>query len=307
MVATLNTSVAPGYECPTVDDFVRGGGVRTLTIPIKRQQATDPAADGGALINQPLVTAFNLALKASGVRKWASRVTTPKGGDHVWPMSDDRTNVAALVAENAAITPVDITYGALLLNPYNFVTSVKGSVQWWDDRFDGSALGHLGRLLGQRIRLGSDAYFLTGTGTAQPNGLFTAVTTAGTLASATAITAAELKTLEQAVDPAYWENGGWVLTPALAASAKGLTSQFSRGADGVGYLRGYPMYVSSLASGIAFGDLSRYLVHDAGEIQLTVLRETAAINHQVILLASYRADGDLFDPTTAAIRKLVEP
>jgi len=282
-----------------VDEFVKGSGVRTLQI--KRQLGVAPDSAGGFLVNEPLITSFNLALSSTGVRHWATLVSTDSGVEHDWPMADDFIE-AQIIAEHAAVVPADLTYDVLKTKPYLYSTVLRASLQLWDDRFDAGVMGHLGAILGARIRKGTDRHFIEGDGASKPTGIQAVATALGVLGPK--VEADDLALLESAIDPDYYETSGWVAPPAMIADVKSLTTQFEM-IDGRPHLRGYPIYSNRVSTDLVFGALDRYLVHDAGVINLTVLTEMTAFRHQVDILATYRSDGGYHDPnSTGALVKM---
>ena len=131
---------------------------------------------------------------------------TSTGANIPWPTNDDTGNVGAILAENTQITEQDVTLGTNSLDAYMYTSKlVRVSYQLMQDnpKFEAWLAKRLGERLGRIL----NAHFTTGTGTAQPDGIVTNATSAGTVAGTFAatggVTYAALVDLVESLDPAY--------------------------------------------------------------------------------------------------------
>ncbi len=129
------------------------------------------------------------------------------GTSNVWEGITSQGATANWVAEGTAVTDTTPAIAQLAITPYKIMTWIFGSFEVMDDTSLSSQVPVL--FEDARVRLEGTA-FATGTGTAQP---FGSVTRAATDATATALTAALIYGLHQALPPRF-RNGG---QPAWAA------------------------------------------------------------------------------------------
>lgn len=286
-----------------------------------RAQSIGTNSAGGYTVPQDFASTIEVALKDfSGVRQAATVISTSDGRALPWPTVNDTTVSGALIAENAADSEQDVAFGQLSLGAYTFTSRlVRVSIELLQDSaVDVSAL--LGRLLGERLGRGTAAYYATGTGAAQPQGVVTASTLGKTAASATAFTYDEMLDLKHAVDPAYRVNSKWMMNDAILKAVKKLKDLDGRPIwqpniaqmvpatiDGDGYVIEQGMS-SALTTGqkiMLYGELSKFLIRDVLGFQLVVLRELYAANRQVGFNMFMRSDSKLIDAGTNPVKHLI--
>lgn len=286
-----------------------------------RAQSIGTNSAGGYTVPQDFAKTIEVALKDfSGVRQAATVVPTSDGRALPWPTVNDTTVSGALIAENAADSEQDVAFSQLSLGAYTFTSRlVKVSIELLQDSaVDVSAL--LGRLLGERLGRGTAAYYATGTGSSQPQGIVTAATLGKTAASATAFTYDEMLDLKHAVDPAYRVNSKWMMNDAILKAVKKLKDLDGRPIwqpniaqvvpatiDGDGYVIEQGMS-SALTTGqkiMLYGELSKFLIRDVLGYQLVVLRELYAANRQVGFNMFMRSDSKLIDAGTNPVKHLI--
>lgn len=287
----------------------------------QRAQSIGTPSGGGYTVPQDFASGIEVALKAfSGVRQAATVIPTADGRALPWPTVNDTTISGALITENTADSEQDVTFGTLTLNAYTFTSRlVRVSIELLQDSaIDVSAL--LGRLLGDRLGRGTAAYYATGTGSSQPQGIVTASTLGKTAASATAFTYDEMLDLKHAVDPAYRINSRWMMNDAILKAVKKLKDLDGRPIwqpniaqvvpatiDGDGYVIEQGMS-SALTTGqkiMVYGDLSKFHIRDVLGYQLVVLRELYAANRQVGFNMFMRTDSKLVDAGTNPVKYLI--
>lgn len=150
--------------------------------------------------------------------------TQSGGGTLEWPTGDDTAstgNINTAANQAAERTVADLTFGQVLFGDWlidsGIITVSRSLMQ--DERVN-LLRQHITQNLGARLGRKANSVWTNGTGTNQPYGLTTTVTnSAGTAASATAITVAELITAQSAIDYAYWGDPqtGWMMHQGIRA------------------------------------------------------------------------------------------
>lgn len=127
---------------------------------------------GGYMVPTIVMPTLLSKLKAfGGMRSVARILETDRGAPLAWPPNDDTLSTGELVAENAAATPGDLTFGVASLNAYKFARKiVPVSFEALQDAaadVDSIVLD----ALAMRIARSQNVYFTNGTGTGQPYGV----------------------------------------------------------------------------------------------------------------------------------------
>jgi HK97 family phage major capsid protein len=161
----------------------------------------------------------------------------------------------------------------------------------------------------------TNTHFTAGSGSSQPNGLFTAASSGVTAAGTTAVTYDELINLIHSVDPAYRAGAcRWMMHDSTVKAIRKLKDGQSRPIFNPGYetgvpggapdsLLGYPITVNQDAplmttglKSIAFGDFSYYMIRDVMAVEMFRFTDSAYTkNGQVGFLAWMRSGGNLID------------
>ena len=291
-----------------------------------RAQSTTTTA-GGYTIPEGFSGEIDKALAAWGPMLDAGFVRqypTATGNPIPWPTMDYTAITGELKTENSAATDDggnDIVFGQKVLNAYLYDSEVvKVSVELLQDSafsMDGLLTDCFGESLGRTV----NTALTTGTGSSQPNGIVTASAAGKTAASATAITGDELIDLLHSVDPAYRSSPSarWMFNDSTLAAIRKLKDGQGNYLWQMGDIRsGEPNTIlghsyavnqamASIATGnktILFGDMSKYIVRRAGNMQMLALRERYMDSLQVGFIAFMRADGELLN--TAAVKHLVQ-
>lgn len=303
------------------DKYMRYGG-KGLTsdeitlISSKEIRGTDPqttaATEGGYTIPEGFSNELFVEMAEwGGVRAAARVISTSTGNPIPWPTVDDTSAKGSLLTEGTAETVNDMAFDRKMLNAYTYTSKfVKVSLQLLQDTaFDLEAF--LREAFARRLGTATNEHYTTGSGSARPNGFLTAGRSGLTAASATAITRAELVDLIHSVDPAYRKGGsvGFMFNDSVIAAIKKLSIgsaddrplwQPSIAAGEPDRLEGFQYWVNqdmpNLATGnksIAFGDFSKYIIRDAGNIAALRLGERFADELMVGYLAYLRTEGEL--------------
>jgi HK97 family phage major capsid protein len=272
-------------------------------------QLTTPGSAGGFLVPEDFSYALDVASKFTGeVERLAQVLNTQSGATLPYPKVDDTSVVGAILSEGSADVVSDMTFAALNLGAYTYSSKiVKVSYQLLQDAaFDLDAF--LVDALGTRIARGQNAHFTTGDGSSKPTGIVTAGSSALTTASATAITADEILTLIHSVDKSYRNSAKFALMGADSTAAAirklgvGSSNDFPVFIPGMAAgepdrVFGVPFYVNndmaaigSAAKPLIAADFSKYVVRNAGGVQMLRLNERYADALLVGFIAYKRSD-----------------
>ena len=242
------------------------------------------------------------------------------GGTLNYPSLDDTATSGAIIAQGTATTVSDLTVGNIAFGEYTVDSKIiKISEELLNDNRVGLLQTVLGDLLPQRLGRSMNTLLTTGTGTSQPYGLTTSVTSSAlTTASATAITKAELLRVRHSVDKAYsmGPKVGWMMHYSILGYLRGLdlgnsdTVQLfvpSLTAGQPDRLLGLPVFVNNdleAANGttglpvtakkhIYFGDFSKYKIRRIGGISLGRNEQLYWAERAVGFMGWMRFDGKL--------------
>ena len=309
-------------------------GIRELSNQEQRDLGVVTGGVGGYLAPQAF---FDRVVKAqrllSGVRKAAFVFQTDTGSPMPIPMDSDTANIGERLTENTVATTLDTTFSSKTLGAYTYSSkAIKvGLALVQDTKFPIEA--YLAGKLGLRIGRIQNLEFTTGTGVSQPQGIVTGAFLGKTGTAGQTILYADLVDLEHSVDPAYRggrqlltdgdisDDPSMVPTPAWMMNDSTLkvlqklvdTQQrpiWQAGLAGVSpdLLLGYPVVLNSdmpalglSSKAVLFGDMSQYVIRDAGPVSVLRISERWADSLQVGFIAFARADGAVLDAGTHPI------
>jgi len=312
---------APGVDSEeyrqAFDAYLRvRGGESQLDAEQRAALKVGTASQGGYTVPESWADDLTEASREFGVIRELATVITTSDGRKIHYPTVATFPTAALTAEEAAFTESEGTFGDVELDAYKYGSIAKVSDELrQDSMFDIDGL--VQRFAGQAIALAEDAQLSTGTGTNQPQGLLTGLSTGKTTAGVSAVTTDELVDLFHSVLSPYRANGSWLFADATAAAIRKLkdsTNQYiwqpGLQAGQPDMLLGRPVYtdpfIEALGTGNdvgVFGDIGRaYLVRNAGGVEVKVLEELYAANGQVGIRVHRRTDGAVID--AAAAKKL---
>lgn len=278
---------------------------------------------GGFLVPQEFSNELDVATAFTGeVERLAKKLNTASGGLLDYPTLNDTATDANLVSEGSAVTVQDMTFANAQLSAYNYSSLVKVSQQLLQDSaFDLNAF--LVEAMGERIARATNAAFTTGTGSSQPQGIVTGSSLGNTAAGASAITADDILDLIYSIDPSYRNKPGFGLMAhdniiaAVRALGLGSANDFpifipSMEAGQPDRIFGVPVYVnndmqSSIATGtktMVAADFSKFVVRNAGGIQMLRLNERFADELEVGFVSWKRSDSKVLD--TRAVKHLIQ-
>lgn len=219
-------------------------------------------------------------LAFGGVANDAEQITTDDWSPLPFPTNDDTSNTAAIVAENAApgAGGADVVFGTVNLEAYRVVAT--GTSNTWLkvplQLMDSSYLeweSFVARKLGERLGRKEAALAVSGSGSGEPQGILTGLTSSDEIASNTSGPVyGELLAAEGVVDVAYRDMGNckWYMHDAIWRLIRALEDGADRpiileqAVAGIGtgvqrQLLGYPVVIdNSMPS--SWGDQAKTLV-----------------------------------------------
>lgn len=224
-------------------------------------------------------------------------------------------SAASIVAENGAIGKDAPQFSSVQLDAYKYAFLVVMSHELMaDSGFD--ILPWVLSQGGEALARGVGAHLIAGSGSGQPNGIFTAATTGVTAASATAITADEIIDLQHSIVSPYRPNASWVMNDSTLKIVRKLKDGDNQYLWRPGLDSGHPDTIlgnpvltdtscpaaTTGLDSVLYGDLRGYVVRFAEGVRVTRSDEFAYDTDGVAWRFIMRADGDLVD--TNAVRVL---
>lgn len=290
-----------------------------------RAQSEGTNTAGGYLVPQGFRRKLVERMKAfGGIANAAEEITTTEGNLLPYPTVDDTGNVGEIVAEGGTFAAgADLVFAQRTLSAYKYMAGGAGNlplkVSWellQDSAFDVSSF--VARKLGERIARVQATHFATGTGSGQPQGIVTPITTSGTIGT---LALADLVATILFLDPAYRAGASWLMNDATYGTVMGLNDSTGRplltgvndgitGALTQPRLLGYPVIIDQAmpakatgAKFLAFGNIAEtYVVRRVKDVTLVTLNELYAANGQTGFMAWARADGAVQNPNAIVVR-----
>ena len=296
-------------------------------VAIRNAMSTTTPAEGGYTVPSEIAAMVVDSLKAfGGMREVAQVITTAGGNPLNWPTSDGTSEVGEIVAENAAATGADITFGTAAVNPYKY-SSKKIALPLeliQDSAID--VVKFVVNRLTQRLGRITNQHYTTGTGSSQPFGVMARAATGKTGATGQTliVTYDDLIDLIHSVNSAYRARGArFMLRDTSVAVIRKLKDTTGRPiwnpGDNESISGGTPSTIcgyaytvnedvaamAANAKSIAFGDFSQFVIRDvAGSTSLRRFDDSAfALNGQVGFCGWMRTGSNLLD--TAAVKVYV--
>ncbi len=308
-------------------------------IAVRNTMSTTTGSQGGYTVPSLIASQLINAMKAYGaMRSVAEVIRTADGRPLSYPTSDGTSETGEWIAQNTTSTNADPSFGTVTLNVFKAGSKdVAVPIELLQDAtIDIEAMVRT-RLAARLGRLGNTA-FTVGTGTTQPDGVVPKATSGkvGTTGQTLTIIYDDIVDLIHAVDPAYRSSRCvFMASDSLIKVIRklkdtanmpiwqpnrdnGVVDGLNNAMD-AGYpsesvaapfdtLLGYPIYVNNdmavpaaNAKSMVFGDLSKYIIRDAMEMQLFRFDDSAYTKlGQVGFLAWARMGGNLVD--TAAVK-----
>lgn len=288
-----------------------------------RALTTGTGSSGGFTVPEDFADTLTEAEKQFGGmrRSRAEVIDTDNGRDLPWPSNDDTGNKGSLLSENTQVSETDVTFAETILGSFTYSSDlIRVPVQLLQDSaFDLEEW--LPMKLGERIGRITNEHYTTGTGSSQPNGVVTASTKGADAANAGTVEYDDFVNLQHAVDPAYRDNGEWMLSDIGVREAKKIKDgqgnpiwQPGLADEARDTILGDPYVVNNDMANpgtgnksVLYGDMSLYKIRAVQDVRTMVLRERYADFLQVGFLAFARRDGDLIDAGTNPVQHLLHP
>ncbi|RJT26913.1 phage major capsid protein [Buttiauxella izardii] len=288
-----------------------------------RAQGTTPDDKGGYTVPTQMRNTIIDSMKVyGGIASVAQILNTSNGQDISWSTSDGTAEEGELLAENAAASEGDVTFGTAILGAKKLSSKIirVSNELLQDSGVDIEA--YLAGRIAQRIGRGEAKYLVQGTGAGtpqQPKGLAASVTGTTSSSAAAAFNWKDMNALIHSLDPAY--RGGpsfrWAFNDATLANIEQMEDTQGRplwlpditGGTPATVL-GIPYVIDQAIENAAaskkfiyLGDFNRFIVRRVAYMTLKRLVERYAEYDQTAFLAFHRFDCVLED--TAAIKALV--
>lgn len=296
-------------------------------IAIRNAMSTTTSAEGGYTVPAEIAAMVVDALKAfGGMRSVAQIISTVGGNSLSYPTSDGTAEVGEIVAENAAASGQDVTFGTVAVNPYKY-SSKKIALPWeliQDSAID--VVSFVTNRLATRLARITNTHYTTGDGSAKPYGLTARASTGktGTTGQTATVTYDDLIDLIHSVNSAYRARGASFMladsslkvlrklkdTTGRPIWTPGDAESITNGAPAT--LCGYTYTVNddmpamaANAKSIAFGDFNQFVIRDvSGSTSIRRFDDSAfALNGQVGFCGWLRTGSNLLD--TAAVKLYV--
>jgi HK97 family phage major capsid protein len=286
---------------------------RNGTIDIEQHDLTKgTATDGAELIPTGFVrTLQEHLIEVNGVRRTNSQVFTTSSGENLLVPATTTHGTATLVAEGGAFLENDAQFKQVSMGAYKFGQLTEVSTELIQDSAI-DLLSYLGRAAGIAIGTVTGTYNVTGTGSAQPEGIANAPTAGVTGGAGTGLTVSgsQLIDLYHSIVTGYRGRGYWVMNDSTAAYIRKLRDD--TGGAGLGNflwqpgmqagqpdsLFGRPVVTDPAmaamainAYSIAFGDFSAYFAfRDVNTVTFDRSDDFRFLNGLVAFRSSLRTD-----------------
>jgi HK97 family phage major capsid protein len=312
-------------ESAALRSFLRGEGKRSYDVrpngPVDFRTLSKLSA--GAGLNTVKTSFYDRLIahliEVSGVLATGPTVLSTATGESIQvPKTTAHSASASIVAEAGTIAANDPTFGQVTLDAFKYAFLLQVSHELLNDT-SVDLMGYLAMQAGRALGNGFGAHLVTGSGTAQPNGVVTAATSGVTGGTGVvgAFTGDNLIDLFYSVIAPYRNSAScaWLMkdsTVATARKIKDTTNQYiwqpGLQAGSPDMLLGKPLYtdpnvaaVALNAKSVVFGDFSQYFVRQIENIRFERSDDFAFNTDLVTFRAILRGDGDLID-TTGAIK-----
>jgi HK97 family phage major capsid protein len=265
----------------------------------------------------------------SAVASACKLIPTATGATWSWPTVDETSVGGVLLAENAALSVVDVTFGSVSLGAFKFSSGiVPVSFEILQDmQVDITAF--LMDLLAKRLGRVENTYATTGTGSAQPQGIVGSAASGFVLptGNTTTLTYNGLVALYESVDAVYRSAPGaaFMMNDLTLLAIKNLADTTNArplwlpdvlpeppGSPQHGTLFGKPVWINpdmaSMAANakcILFGDMEQFAFRQVRGMAIMQLSDSAyASKGQAAFLAFGRMDSDMISGSNNAIKYL---
>lgn len=298
------------------------GGDGALTAQewsaIRATMSTTTGSEGGYTVQKDVARVIADALKSTGgMRSVATVLTTEMGNPIDYPTSDGTSEEGEILAENAASTNADPSFGVVPLVTFKYSSKdVAVPIELLQDSAVDIEAFVRNRLVTRIARI-TNKHFTIGTGSSQPRGIVTAAGAGkvGASGQTTTVTYDDLIDLQHSVDRAYRERGAaWMMADSSVKVIRKIKDSNGRPIFVPGYEVGNPGGVpdtllgdrlvinddvaamAASAKSIVYGDFNPYIIRDVMAFSLFRMTDSAyAKKGQVGFLMLSRHAGNYSD------------
>ena len=301
--------------------WLRGGdGALTAQewAAIRATMSTTTGSEGGYTVQKDVARLIVDALKSTGgMRSLATVITTEMGNPIDYPTSDGTSEEGEIMAENAASTNGDPSFGVVPLVTYKYSSKdVAVPIELLQDSAVDIEAFVRNRLVTRIARI-TNKHFTIGTGSSQPRGIVTAAGAGkvGASGQTGTVTYDDLIDLQHSVDRAYRERGAaWMMADSSVKVIRKIKDSNGRPIFVPGYEVGNPGGVpdtllgdrlvinddvaamAASAKSIVYGDFTPYIIRDVMAFNLFRMTDSAyAKKGQVGFLMLSRHAGNYSD------------
>jgi HK97 family phage major capsid protein len=245
------------------------------------------------------------------------------GGDLVFPKLDPLSLTTNYVADGSPLTPANGNFTSVKLQNFIAGSYVQISRSLMN-RTDFSVVDYMVNSISASVANFMERELLTGIGTTALTGIFVDTGAISvTAGSATALTLDDLISTQLSL-PSQFQNGAsWIMNKSTFAYLRKLKDttgmplllqNSSSVQQGFGWtLLGSPVYVSANAPStmtaglkiLAYGDFSGLYVKLAQNLEIQMLNELLAVNHQIGAIAYIEADSKIVEDQKIAVLKML--
>lgn len=304
-----------------------GSNVSTeQALAIRNAMSTTTAAEGGHTVPSEIAAMVVDAMKAFGGMRQVAQVISTAGGNSLnYPTSDGTSEVGEIVAENAAASALDMTFGTVAVNPYKYSSKkIALPVELIQDSAI-DVIQFVVNRLAKRLGRITNTHYTVGTGSSQPFGVMARAATGktGTTGQTLTVIYDDLIDLIHSVNSAYRGNARFMFRDTTLAVLRKMKDTTGRPiwtpGDSESITNGAPATIcgyaytvnddvaamATNAKSIAFGDFSQFVIRDVqGSITMRRFDDSAfALNGQVGFCGWTRTGSNLLD--TGAVKVYV--
>lgn len=287
---------------------------------VRNTMSTTTGSQGGYTVQTEVSSQFVDQMKDyGGMRRVSDRILTSMGNPMSFPLTDGRSEVGEVIAQNTSANTADATFATVPVTCWKFgskiITVPIELLQ--DSQIDVTALvqkrmrDRIGRI--QNLKFSQGA----GDGSSEPYGLVTSASVGVTGATGQTLTIIydNLVGMIEAIDYAYQQEGNltWLTSQTLRGVIRKIKDTSGRPIYLPGYgslqedvgdsLLGFPLQINNdmpapaaNAKSLSFGQHKKYLIRDSLEVTLFRFDDSAYMSKgQVGFLAWARAGGNLLD------------
>jgi len=295
-------------------------------VQIRNAMSTTTTTEGGYTVPSEIAAMVVDALKAFGGMREVSQIISTAGGNSLnFPTSDGTSEVGVIVAENAAASTGEITFGTVAVNPYKYSSNkIAIPVELIQDSAIDVVAFVVNRLATRLARI-TNTHYTTGDGSSKPYGVMARAATGktGTTGQTLTVIYDDLVDLIHSVNRAYRNGARFMLADSSVAIIRKIKDTTGRPIWNPGDMEGISGGVPSTIAGyaytvnddvaamaasaksIAFGDFSQFVIRDvANSTSLRRFDDSAfALNGQVGFCGWTRTGSNLLN--TAAVKVYV--